>query len=75
VIVLRQLAHRPDVHLLSPLRQAPELETLDHSLTKFGHGYTSYVLSLRDWKYRGITPLGEWSASLRGWLCPSARSA
>ena len=32
VIVLRQLAHSPDVHLLRTLRQAPELKALDHAL-------------------------------------------
>jgi hypothetical protein len=41
VIVLRQLAHGSDVHLLSPFRQAPELETFDHSLSQCCHGYTS----------------------------------
>ena len=41
VIVLRQLAHSSDVHLLSAFRQAPELETLDHSLSQCCHGYTS----------------------------------
>src|SRR5229473_7580102 len=41
VIVFRQLAHCPDVTLLSAFGQASKLETLDHSLTQFGHGYTS----------------------------------
>jgi len=39
--VFRQLAHCPDVTLLSACGQASKLETLDHSLSQFGHGYTS----------------------------------
>jgi hypothetical protein len=41
MIVLSQLAHGPDVHFLSTLGHAPELETLDHSPSQFCHGYTS----------------------------------
>jgi hypothetical protein len=41
VIVLRQLTHGLDVALLSTFREAPELETLDHSLTQLCHSYTS----------------------------------
>ncbi len=33
VKVLRQLTHGPDVSFLSTFREAPELETLDHSLS------------------------------------------
>jgi hypothetical protein len=41
VIVFAQLAHGSNVRFLSPLREASELKTLDHSLSQFGHGYTS----------------------------------
>jgi hypothetical protein len=41
VKVLRQLTHSLDVALLSTFREAPELETLDHSLTQLCHSYTS----------------------------------
>ena len=37
-IVLRSLAHGPDVHLRRPFRQAPELKALAHALAKLGHG-------------------------------------
>jgi len=37
-IVLRQLVHSPDVHLLRPCSQAPALQTLDHALAQLGHG-------------------------------------
>jgi len=40
-IVLRSLAHGPDVHLLRTFRPAPELKARDHALAKLGHGYTS----------------------------------
>src|SRR5437870_8228716 len=36
-----QLAHGPHVTLLSALGQTTQLQTLDHSLAQFGHGYTS----------------------------------
>src|SRR3990172_9547064 len=36
-----ELAHGSDVRLLSALREASELQTLDHSLSQFSHGYTS----------------------------------
>jgi hypothetical protein len=36
-----QLAHGSGVGFLSSLREAAELQTLDHSLSQFGHGYTS----------------------------------
>jgi hypothetical protein len=75
VIVLRQLAHGPDVHLLCALGQAPELESLDHSLTKFGHGYTSFALDFDNTKYREPRSPGAWSDSLRGAPCSTARSA
>ena len=58
VIVLSQLAHGPDVHLLRTLRQAPELKALDHSLAKLGHGYTSSELgdgSHRKYRSTGLT--------------------
>jgi len=41
VIVFRQLPHGPDVTFLRAFGQAFKLETLDHSLSQFGHGYTS----------------------------------
>jgi hypothetical protein len=41
VIVLRQQTHGLDVALLSTFREAPQLETLDHSLTQLCHSYTS----------------------------------
>lgn len=41
VIMFAQLAHGSNVRFLSPLREASELKTLDHSLSQFGHGYTS----------------------------------
>jgi len=41
VIVFGQLAHCPQLTLLSACRQASKLETLDHSLSQFGHAYTS----------------------------------
>jgi hypothetical protein len=37
----RQLAHGPDVTLLRAFGQASKLQTLDHSLSQFSHGYTS----------------------------------
>jgi hypothetical protein len=41
VIMFGQLAHGSDVRLLSSLRQSSELETLDYSLSQFGHDDTS----------------------------------
>jgi hypothetical protein len=41
VIMCGELADGTNVRLLSPLRETSELETLDHSLSQFGHGYTS----------------------------------
>ena len=41
VIMFGQLAYGSGVRLLSSLRQTAELQTLDHSLSQFGHGYTS----------------------------------
>jgi len=41
VIVPSQLTHSLYVALLSPFREAPELETLDHSLSQLCHNYTS----------------------------------
>jgi hypothetical protein len=41
VIVFAQLAHGSNVRFLSPLREASELQTLDHSLSQFSHGDTS----------------------------------
>jgi len=41
-LVLRSLAHGPDVHLLRTCRQAPELKALDHALAQLGPGYTSF---------------------------------
>ena len=35
------LAHRSRVRLLRSLRETSELQTLDHSLSQFSHGYTS----------------------------------
>src|SRR5436309_15353977 len=36
-----QLAHGPHVTLLSARGQTAQLQTLDHSLAQFSHGYTS----------------------------------
>jgi hypothetical protein len=41
VIMCGELAHGSDVSLLGSLRETSELKTLDHSLSQFGHGYTS----------------------------------
>jgi hypothetical protein len=41
MIMCGQLAYGSGVRLLSSLRQPAELQTLDHSLSQFGHGYTS----------------------------------
>jgi hypothetical protein len=41
MIVCGQLAYGSGVCLLSSLRQTAELQTLDHSLSQFAHGYTS----------------------------------
>jgi hypothetical protein len=65
--VFRQLAHCPDVTLLSAFGQASKLETLDHSLSQFGHGYTSRLkldlssgsVGLRDLRLRMIGLLSE----------------
>jgi hypothetical protein len=35
------LPHCPHVTLLSALGQPAQLQTLDHSLSQFSHGYTS----------------------------------
>jgi hypothetical protein len=53
--VFRQLAHCPDVTLLSAFGQASKLKTLDHSLSQFGHGYTSKerLNSLLSWTESG----------------------
>ena len=42
--VLGELAHYSDIGLVSAFRHASELKRFDHSLSKFGHGYTSYDL-------------------------------
>jgi hypothetical protein len=41
VLVLRQLADGPDVHLLGPCGQASVLQVGDHPLAQLSHGYTS----------------------------------
>ena len=41
LIVFAQLAHGSNVRFLSSLRETSELQTLDHSLSQFSHGYTS----------------------------------
>jgi len=41
MIMCGQLAYGSGVCLLSSLRQTAELQTLDHSLSQFAHGYTS----------------------------------
>jgi hypothetical protein len=41
MIMCGQLAHGSGVRFLSSLRQTAELQTLDHSLSQFAHGYTS----------------------------------
>ena len=41
VIVISELPDRPNIGFLSSLREASELQTLDHSLSQFGNNYTS----------------------------------
>jgi hypothetical protein len=41
VVMLRQLADGPDVHLLGPCGQATELQVFDHPLAQLSHGYAS----------------------------------
>jgi len=41
MIMCGQLAYGSGIRLLSTLRQTAELQTLDHSLSQFAHGYTS----------------------------------
>ena len=41
VVMLRQLADGPDIHLLGPCGQASELQVFDHPLAQLSHGYTS----------------------------------
>jgi len=41
MIMCGQLAYRSGVRLLSSLCETAELQTLDHSLSQFRHGYTS----------------------------------
>ena len=41
VIMFRQLPHCPHVTFLSARGQTAQLQTLDHSLAQFSHGYTS----------------------------------
>ncbi len=41
VIMFGELAHCPDIAFLRTLGQPAQLQTLDHSLSQFGHGYTS----------------------------------
>jgi hypothetical protein len=45
VIMFGQLPHGPHVTLLSALGQTAQLQTLDHSLSQFSHGYTSGLKS------------------------------
>jgi hypothetical protein len=47
VVMVRQLAHSPDIHLLGPLGQAAALEVFEHALTKRGHG--SPACTCRGW--------------------------
>jgi hypothetical protein len=39
--MFRQLPPGADIGFLSSLRQTAELQALDHSLSQFGHDYTS----------------------------------
>ena len=39
--MFRQLAHCPHVTVLRTLGQTAQLQTLDHSLSQFSHGYAS----------------------------------
>jgi hypothetical protein len=41
VTMVGKLAHRPNVSFLRLLREPSKLKTLDHSLSQFGHSYTS----------------------------------
>jgi len=41
MIVLGQLIDSTNIELLSAFGQASELKSLDHSLSQFGHSYTS----------------------------------
>ena len=45
MIMCGQLAYGTGVGFLSSLRQTAELQTLDHSLSQFSHGYTSGMKS------------------------------
>ncbi len=51
-----QLAHGSGIRLLSSLRETAELQTLDHSLSQFSHGYTSGSNKLNS--------LSSWTESL-----------
>jgi len=41
MVMCRQVAHGPDIHLLGSLGQAAEWEILDQTLAQWGQGYTS----------------------------------
>jgi hypothetical protein len=41
VVMLRQLADSPDIHLLGPFREASELQVFDHPSAQLSHGDTS----------------------------------
>jgi hypothetical protein len=41
LVMLSELPDGPNVGFLSALGEASELKRLDHSLSQFGHGYTS----------------------------------
>jgi len=44
--MLSQLPDSANIGFLSSLRLPLELKTLDHSLSEFGHGYTSELICL-----------------------------
>src|SRR5438552_1357652 len=46
--MVRQLAHSPDRHLLSPFGQASELSILDHPLLEWGHDDPSCPCGVMD---------------------------
>ena len=41
VVMLRELADSPDIHLLGPCGQASELQVFEHPLAQLSHGDTS----------------------------------
>jgi hypothetical protein len=48
MVVFGKLAHCPDIHFLSCVREAPELKIVNHSLSELSHGDTSLEFGLMD---------------------------